>query len=126
MGSSHPTPMLSSRASPEVDDGTLPLDDTYSSEEDEKAAELNDTSSSSGLAYPGDASDAPTGAPRVLKRVKGKEKDVAMVSKKKRSLQLLDLPVDILKEIIKEVNVTDELSGAGWLIRLCRSRIQTT
>lgn len=109
MGSSLPTPVLSSKASPVADDGILPLEDMYSSEEDESPAELNDTSISSALEHVRDTSDT---APRVLKRVKGKEKDVAMVSKQKRSLQLLDLPVDILKEIIKEVKVTDSPSGA--------------
>lgn len=111
MGSSLHTPVLSSRTSPAADDGILPLEDMYSSEEDDSPAELNDTSVNSVVENDGDTADTVS---RVLKRVKGKEKDVAMASKKKRPLQLLDLPVDILKEIIKEVRLqTAHLVTAG-------------
>lgn len=111
MGSSLPTPVVTSRTSPTADDGILPLEDMYSSEEDDGPAELNDTSVNSVVEHDGDAADT---TPRALKRVKGKEKDVAMASKKKRPLQLLDLPVDILKEIIKEVRIqTAHLVTAG-------------
>ena len=39
----------------------------------------------------------------MAKLLKGKDKEWAAVVDKKGSLQLLDLPVDVLKEIIKEV-----------------------
>jgi glutamine synthetase type III len=39
----------------------------------------------------------------VVRSLKGKEKEWTAVAEKKRPLQLLDLPVDILKEIIEKV-----------------------
>jgi len=39
----------------------------------------------------------------VVRSLKGKEKEWTVVAEKKRPLQLLDLPVDILKEIIEKV-----------------------
>jgi hypothetical protein len=39
----------------------------------------------------------------VARSLKGKEKEWIAVAEKKRPLQLLDLPVDILKEIIEKV-----------------------
>lgn len=107
MGSSLPTPVLSSKASPAADDGISPVEAMYFSDEDEDPAELSDTPTRSVHDLPEGASETATSAPRTLKRLKGKEKDVAIASKKNRPLQLLDLPVDILKEIIKEVYVTE-------------------
>jgi hypothetical protein len=40
----------------------------------------------------------------VVRSLKGKEKEWTAVAEKKRPLQLLDLPVDILKEIIEKVS----------------------
>lgn len=40
---------------------------------------------------------------RLAKLLQGKEKEWAAVAEKQGPLQLLDLPVDILKEIVKEV-----------------------
>lgn len=39
----------------------------------------------------------------LLRSLKGKEKEWTAVAEKKRPLQLLDMPVDILKEIIEKV-----------------------
>jgi hypothetical protein len=39
----------------------------------------------------------------MVRSLKGKEKEWTVVAEKKRPLQLLDLPVDILKEIIDKV-----------------------
>ena len=103
MGSSLPTPVLSPRASLAADDGNLSLEDMYSSAEDESPAELHDVPTGSVLEHHEDASDTAISAPGVVKRLKSKEEDVAIAIEKKRPLQLLDLPVDILKEIIKEV-----------------------
>jgi hypothetical protein len=41
--------------------------------------------------------------PAVARSLKGKEKEWTAVAEKKRPLQLLDMPVDILKEIIEKV-----------------------
>lgn len=41
--------------------------------------------------------------PAVAKSLKGKEKEWTVVAEKKRPLQLLDMPVDILKDIIEKV-----------------------
>ncbi len=45
-----------------------------------------------------------TRKPRISKYLKGKEKEWARAVEKRGPLQLLDLPVDVLKEIIKEVH----------------------
>ncbi|MCJ1362715.1 hypothetical protein MMC16_001821 [Acarospora aff. strigata] len=112
MGSSLPTPTSSSQTSPVVRDGRSPVDNMYMSEENENPDELDDTSPSTrAQERPADAPDHTLGAPRVLKRLKGKERDLAIASKKKRPLQLLDLPVDILKEIIREVTHTNDLTS---------------
>lgn len=103
MGSSLPTAVLSSKASPAADDGISPVETMYFSDEDEDPAELSDTPTRSVHDSLEGASDTATSASRALKRLKGKEKDVAIASKMKRPLQLLDLPVDILREVIKEV-----------------------
>jgi hypothetical protein len=41
----------------------------------------------------------------LVRSLKGKEKEWTVVAEKKRPLQLLDLPVDILKEIIDKVRL---------------------
>jgi hypothetical protein len=41
----------------------------------------------------------------LLRSLKGKEKEWVAVAEKKRPLQLLDMPVDILKEIIEKVSL---------------------
>ena len=45
---------------------------------------------------------------KVAKLLKGKEREWEAVVKKDRPLQLLDLPVDVLKEIIKEVSMASK------------------
>jgi hypothetical protein len=40
-----------------------------------------------------------------VRSLKGKEKEWTAVAEKKRPLRLLDLPVDILKEIIEKVSL---------------------
>ena len=39
----------------------------------------------------------------MMRPSKGKEKDWAPVAQRKRPLRLLDLPMDVLKDIMKEV-----------------------
>ncbi len=41
---------------------------------------------------------------KMSKLLKGKEEEWTAVAQKKGPLQLLDLPVDVLKEIVKEVS----------------------
>ena len=126
MGSSLPTPVLSSKTSPAADDALRPAEAMHFSDEDENPAELSDAPTRSVHDHPDGASETATSAPKVLKHLKGKEKDVAIASRKKRPLQLLDLPVDILKEIIKEVQVNKAHEAHGWLMCFSRSRILTT
>jgi len=47
----------------------------------------------------------PTAKDIVSRTLKGKEKEWAAVAEKKRPLQLLDLPVDILREIVGHVSL---------------------
>ncbi|KIW00389.1 uncharacterized protein PV09_08098 [Verruconis gallopava] len=53
----------------------------------------------------------------VARSLKGKEKEWTAVAEKKRPLQLLDLPVDILKEIIEKLPHTNDLTS----LSLCHS-----
>lgn len=103
MGSSLRTPVLSSKTSSAADDGFLTVEAMYSSDEDEDSTELSDNPTRSVHEHPEVGSDPETSATRALGPLNGKKKHSAMASEKKRPLQLLDLPVDILKEIIKEV-----------------------
>lgn len=48
----------------------------------------------------------------VARSLKGKEKEWTAVAEKKRPLQLLDLPVDILKEIIEKVKYPGNVLGS--------------
>lgn len=126
MGSSLPTPVLSSKTSPAADDSLRPAEAMHFSDEDEDPAMLSVIPPRSVHDHPDGAPETTTSAPKVLKRLKGKEKDSAIASRKKRPLQFLDLPVDILKEIIKEVQVNTAHEAHGWLMCRSRSRILTT
>jgi len=53
-------------------------------------------------------SGAVTPAEKMAQLLNGKEKEWAATAEKRGALQLLDLPVDILREIIKEVGTIDE------------------
>ncbi|KAI9835000.1 MAG: hypothetical protein M1819_002723 [Sarea resinae] len=48
---------------------------------------------------------------KISELLKGKEEEWTAIVDKKRPLQLLDLPVDILKEIVKEVTHTNDLTS---------------
>jgi hypothetical protein len=50
-----------------------------------------------------------------VRSLKGKEKEWTAVAEKKRPLQLLDLPVDILKEIIEKVGPMRLIMAGGIL-----------
>ena len=98
-----------------------PGDDQMSHSESPKAQDICDQPSAQShqRQSPGVAADAmdPTLLPPAIQRspptliekaavvrsLKGKEKEWTAVAEKKRPLQLLDLPVDILKEIIEKV-----------------------
>jgi hypothetical protein len=60
--------------------------------------------------------------------LKDKEQEWAAVAAKKGPLQLLDLPLDVLKEIVKEVNFLYlyKLRGRVLIISMYRLLIQTT
>ncbi|KAI9810824.1 MAG: hypothetical protein M1827_006031 [Pycnora praestabilis] len=58
----------------------------------------------------GDGAETDPPSP-ISKFLKGKEKEWNAVAEKKGPLQLLDLPVDVLKEIIKEVTHTNDLTA---------------
>ncbi|TKA61921.1 hypothetical protein B0A49_09337 [Cryomyces minteri] len=63
---------------------------------------------------------SPLSPKAVMSRLlKGKDKEWAAVVEKKGPLQLLDLPVDVLKEIIKEVTHTNDLTS----LALCHSAL---
>ena len=64
--------------------------------------ESNQASHERGLA------GAVTPAEKMAQLLNGKEKEWAATAEKRGSLQLLDLPVDILREIIKEVSTSRE------------------
>ncbi|TLD20141.1 hypothetical protein E2P81_ATG09211 [Venturia nashicola] len=53
----------------------------------------------------------------LLRSLKGKEKEWTAVAEKKRPLQLLDMPVDILKDIIEKLPHTNDLTS----LSLCHS-----
>lgn len=50
-----------------------------------------------------------TSGEKIARLLKGKEKDWATAAKKEGPLQLLDLPLDILKIIFKEVGLNPEI-----------------
>ncbi|KAK5248181.1 hypothetical protein LTR16_006547, partial [Cryomyces antarcticus] len=67
-----------------------------------------------------DGETTPLSPKTIMSRLlKGKDKEWAAVVEKKRPLQLLDLPVDVLKEIIKEVTHTNDLTS----LALCHSAL---
>lgn len=47
---------------------------------------------------------------KLSKLLKGKEEEWTAVAQKKGPLQLLDLPIDVLKEIVKEVRIRADIS----------------
>ncbi|EME40374.1 hypothetical protein DOTSEDRAFT_74991 [Dothistroma septosporum NZE10] len=64
--------------------------------------------------------DLPSSRLRSSRMFKGKGKDaVAMHREEKKPLQLLDLPVDVLKDIVKEVTHTNDLTS----LALCHSAL---
>ena len=64
---------------------------------------------------------------KVAKLLKGKEREWEAVVKKDRPLQLLDLPVDVLKEIIKEVSMASKDATSLIILKICnRLLIPTT
>lgn len=64
-------------------------------------------------ATPGPSSES-SQAELLSKLLHGKEKEWAAVAEKQGPLQLLDLPVDILKEIVKEVRDSGFESLCGY------------
>jgi hypothetical protein len=52
---------------------------------------------------PGTTTRSESAMPALQRALKGKEKEWSAVGEKKRPLRLLDLPVDILREIIGQV-----------------------
>ncbi len=123
MGSSLPTPASSQRASPPLLEDALQVETTALADTNDGYARLNDVLSNTSQKQSEDAPEPGANPPRALKRLKGKEKDLAIASKKKRPLQLLDLPVDILKDIIKEVGCGSASLNRGWLTGRLSSHI---
>lgn len=67
-----------------------------------------------------ESSDLPSPRLRSSRAFKGKGKEAVPIEKeKKRPLRLLDLPLDILKEIVKEVTHTNDLTS----LSLCHSAL---
>ena len=62
---------------------------------------------------------------RMMQLLKGKEKDWTPVAQRARPLQLLDLPMDILKDIMKEVLNAEAFDLAFLTNARHRSHIQT-
>ena len=50
-----------------------------------------------------DSAESSSPTEKMVQLLRGKEKEWAAAMEQKRPLRLLDLPVDVLKEIIKEV-----------------------
>jgi len=67
---------------------------------------------------------AATPAEKMAQLLNGKEKEWAATAEKRGTLQLLDLPVDILREIIKEVSTSGEHSVSNRPPNGYRSRIR--
>ena len=57
-----------------------------------------------------DSAESSSPAEKMVQLLKGKEKEWAATVEKKRPLRLLDLPVDVLKEILKEVWILKQSS----------------
>lgn len=111
MGSSLPTPSSSSCSSSLSRDGDSSIDHHILREGNVSPVEMDHGSQN--RPQLGESPSLASSQPRTLKRLKGKEKELANASKKRRPLQLLDLPVDILQEIIKEVRRTQPVLARG-------------
>jgi hypothetical protein len=59
---------------------------------------------------PSDFAHAPSPKGKLSRSLKGKDKEWTAVAEKKRPLQLLDLPLDILREIISQVSIKLKVS----------------
>ncbi|KAI9871415.1 MAG: hypothetical protein M1830_002936, partial [Pleopsidium flavum] len=100
MGSSLHTPASIPQDSFILQDGSCPADKSLSTEEGGSSNEVKEANMMSS-----------TRKPRIPYHLKGKEKELAAAVGRRGPLQLLDLPVDILKEIIKEVTHTNDLTS---------------
>lgn len=74
----------------------------------------------------GEAKEGPSAKDTLKRLLKGKEKEWTAVAEKKGPLRLLDLPVDVLREIINQVsrprpNVLQKPGGASWTDSLFES-----
>ncbi|SLM39943.1 hypothetical protein LPUS_10611 [Lasallia pustulata] len=95
----------------------LDSEDFVSSEESHELheADVSSTTREPGATRQSEAAvgghEAPLVKAKAAKLLKGKEKEWESMVQRARPLQLLDLPVDILKEIIKEVTHTNDLTS---------------
>ena len=127
MPDSWQTPIMLLENRPPGSETNIRLEDVGHEEEKSSGCTATGSSQTQDINQESESGHTSAVTDTMTRLLKGKEKEWAAVVERKGSLKLLDLPVDVLKEIMKEVSSslqTDHTCQVAEVVY--RSRIPTT